>query len=147
VPASDRRRTYDATVTAPREANYVVTLTSGTFFRHQLCGIWSGLGCNQFTAARDGDVIRFDLVVFDDEFGGHIVEQLSSGAWMSIAGSTVGRPEGTSIDAKGSSRIYYCPVQPPGTPCCAVPTPPGVPCEDLSVGCTSSDMTLKLTRR
>ncbi len=145
---SERTRRYKATIASPSEGKYVVTLTSGKFLEGRICDNGTGLGCNQFAADRTGDLIRFDLANNnDDGFGGHIVEQFASGPWVEIIGSAVGPVNGSTIHASGTSRIYYCPFQPPGTPCCQTPGPPGVPCPVASSGCQSADMTLGLTRR
>ncbi len=138
LPESERTRTYTATITSPREANYVVTLTSGNFLSGVICTAYAaGLGCHQFQGSRDGARVRFDLANNnDDAHGGHIVERLPSGTWVEIIGNAAGQVEGSTIDAAGSITVWYCRTSQ------AYP----FPCSDFA-GCSSTDMKLRFTRR
>jgi hypothetical protein len=138
IPETDRTRNYTATITSPRERNYVVSLTSGNFLGGLICTAYpAGLGCDQFTASRDEDLIRFDLANNnDDAHGGHIVERLSSGTWVEIIGSAAGRLQGTTIEAVGTTSVWYCPT--------SLPYP--FPCFSFT-GCKSSDTKFTFTRQ
>lgn len=75
IPKDERMRTYEATITSEREASYFVTLTSGTFLRGLICTLEKGLGCHQFRAGKEGDMVRFDLDNSGEFHGGLIVER------------------------------------------------------------------------
>jgi hypothetical protein len=138
VPASERIRTYSATVTSPEASRYLVTLTSGAFLGGSICTFHKGgTGCNQFTAERAGDRFTFDLVNDnDDAHGGHIVEQTLAGTWLEIIGQASGARQGTSIEASGTSDVWYCSSS-RGYP---------FPCPTYA-GCTSDDMRLRFVRK
>jgi hypothetical protein len=138
IPEAERTRSYTARITSPREANYVVTLTSGNFLSGLICTAYAaGLGCDQFLASREGDVVRFDLANNnDDAHGGHIVERLSSGTWVEIIGNPAGQLKGSTIDAGGTISVWYCPTS-MGYP---------FPCSGAT-GCKSNDTKFIFTRR
>jgi hypothetical protein len=74
----------------------------------------------------------------DEAHGGHIVEQLASGAWLEITGEASGPVDSyppTAVDASGNSQVWYCPT-PSGYP---------FPCSRFE-GC-SSGLRLTLIRR
>ncbi len=147
LPDVARTRTYTATIETRGEASYVVTLSGGTFLDGLICtftgGLYAGLGCNQFLASHEGDLVRFNLVNNnDDAHGAHIVEQVPPGTWLEIIGTASGRLEGTTIleattiEASGSNSVWYCPVA-SGYP---------FPCSSF-IGCASNDMRLTFRRR
>jgi hypothetical protein len=138
IPESERSRSYTATIASPREDNYVVSLTSGNFLSGLICTAYAaGLGCNQFLGSRVGQLIQFGLENNnDDAHGGHIVERLSSGAWVEIIGNAAGRLQGSTIDAIGTNSVWYCPT----------PLAYPFPCSTFT-GCKSSDMKLTFTKR
>jgi hypothetical protein len=127
LPEFVRRRTYAATIEPRGTNNYVVTLSDAAFLADEQIGDRSfilhcsssyGLGCNQFTATRDGDQIRFRLASnderFDDEFagyGGMIVELIPPDSRrLGINGTGLGRLDGTTIQASIEGRVWYCPT-------------------------------------
>jgi hypothetical protein len=141
IPADAGIRTYAATISATGEAKYLVTLSDSTFLAGPICtggsGALAGIGCDQFPASRDGDAIRFDLVNNNDEaHGGHIVERLPAGTWIEVIGSATGQLREPTIEASGTSRVWYCGVS------SAYPFPCG-----SFVGCGSNDMQLIFRRR
>jgi hypothetical protein len=125
LPSAAQSRTYAATI-EPRGTEYVVTLTNATFLADERigersvnvhCAGLSGLGCNQFSASREGDQLRFQLIPnyrrFDDEFqgfGGSIVELVPpDNHQLGIEGTGLGRLDGGTIHAAIEGRIWYCP--------------------------------------
>jgi hypothetical protein len=138
IPEPERTRSYQASITSPSEASYIVTLTSGTFLGGSICtSHQEKTGCNQFHAQKANDQIRFELANNnDDAHGGHIVEQFAGGTWIEIIGYAIGRLDGRTIDASGASSVWYCSAR-MGYP---------FPCPTYS-GCESTDMRLRFTRR
>ena len=132
-----RVRTYSATIDADRDARYVVTLGNASFLSGLICTFTvTGLGCNQFPATRNGDIIEFDLVNNnDDGHGGHIVEQLPSRTWIEVIGKATGELSADGIEATGSGSVWYCP-SPSGYP---------FPCTSFT-GCKSDEMRLTFRR-
>jgi hypothetical protein len=138
IPDAARVRRYTATIDPDRQLGYVVTLSDASFLAGLICTFTvTGLGCNQFPASRNGDLVEFDLVNNnDDGHGGHIVEQLSSGTWIEIIGKAAGQLSAQTIEATGSSSVWYC------------PSPSGYPFPCFShTGCRSTDTRLTFTRR
>ena len=140
IPEAAKTRRYLASLDATGDGRYVVTLSDATFLTGPICTAGSarfaGVGCHQFFASRQGEVVQFDLANNNDEaHGGHIVEQLSSGTWLEIIGNGTGRLQGSTIAATGMASLWYCPS--------ARSYP--FPCFDF-VGC-SSDLQLTFTRR
>ena len=133
-----RIRRYTATIEATRDAGYVVTLGDAVFLTGAICTFTvTQLGCNQFPASRNGEMVEFDLVNNnDDGHGGHIVEQLPSGTWIEVIGKVAGQLSAQAIEATGSSSVWYCPSA------SGYPFPCGTP-----AGCRSTDMSLTFSRR
>jgi hypothetical protein len=133
-----RIRRYTATIDTARDGGYVVTVGDATFLTGAICTFTvTQLGCNQFPASRTGETVEFDLVNNnDDGHGGHIVEQLSSGAWIEVIGKAAGQLSAQTIEATGSSSVWYC-SSPSGYP---------YPCSAYT-GCGSTNMRLTFSRR
>ena len=92
IPDAAKTRRYLASIDVTGDEKYVVTLSDATFLTGPICTAGSarfaGVGCHQFFASRQDDVVQFDLANNNDEaHGGHIVEQLSLGTWLEIIGS------------------------------------------------------------
>jgi hypothetical protein len=141
VPETAATRHYTATIGSVGVGRYVVTLTDATFLTGPICtggsGRFSGIGCDQFFASEDIDLATFFLVNNNDEaHGGHIVEQLSSGTWLEIIGNATGKLRGSSIEASGTSTIWYC----------RTPSAYPFPCSDFAA-CRSDDARLMFTRK
>jgi hypothetical protein len=141
VPETHRTRTYTARIDNREGGIKVVTLSESTFLAGLICtggsGRFAGVGCDQFFASEDIDTMQFFLENNNDEaHGGHIVERLSSGGWVEIIGNATGKIEASSVDAAGSGNVWYCPT--------SLPYP--FPCNAF-LGCPSTDIRLKLTRR
>jgi hypothetical protein len=140
IPPADRVRHYSADIAYTGDGLYVVTLTGSMFLSGLICtaggGKFSSIGCDQFFASEDGNANFFLENNNDDAHGAHIVEQTSSGTWMEIIGWATGPVSSSSIDAKGTSSVWYCPAS-LGYP---------FPCYGSSV-CQSDDMTLRFTRK
>ena len=128
LPEIARSRTYTARIESRSADNYVVTLTDGTFLADEQigertfilhCSSSYGLGCNQFTASREGDQVRFRLAPnserFDDEFagyGGSVVELIPpDNNRLGMDGMGLGRLDGTRIEASIDGRVWYCPAR------------------------------------
>jgi hypothetical protein len=142
IPEAERIRRYSAVIDGKGEGRYVVTLGDATFLAGSICAGGSGRlsenGCQQFFASQDGDTVEFLLAnENDDTHAGHIVELSSSGAWLEIIGNAGGRFGASSIEASGTSSVWYCRSNPSAYP---------FPCSSF-VGCGSTDMRLTLTRR
>jgi hypothetical protein len=117
VPEGERTQRFTANVQRREDARYVVTLGDGRFLQGAICtggsAGYAGIGCNQFFASRDIDIASFFLENNNDEaHGGHIVEQLSSGAWLEIIGGASGplNSATNAIDASGTASVWYCPT-------------------------------------
>jgi hypothetical protein len=127
LPDIVRARTYTATIESRGPDRYVVTLSDAAFLEDERigpaafrihCGASTGLGCHQFTASRDGDQLRFDLLPnckrLNDEFagnGGSIVELISpADSRLGIEGSGPGRLDGTTIQASIDGKVWFCPA-------------------------------------
>jgi len=141
LPEAERTRRYTAAIDDSGGGRYVVTLSDATFLTGPICtagsGHLSGFGCHQFLASRDGDTVQFFLENDNaDAHGGHIVEQSPSGTWVEIVGRAVGRLDRSSIEASGTSTVWYC-----GTPS-SYP----FPCSSF-VSCDSTDMRMTLARK
>ena len=138
LPEAARVRQYSATINATRDASYVVTLSEARFLTGLICTFTvTGLGCDQFLASRRNDVVEFNLVNNnDDGHGGHIVEQLPTGTWIEIIGDAAGRLSPHTIEAIGTSSVWYCQSS-AGYP---------FPCATYT-GCGSRDMRLTFTRK
>ena len=141
VPEAERTRTYTATIEYTSGGRYVVTLSDAMFLTGSICTAgsrhFSGIGCHQFFASEDIDTVHFFLENNNDEaHGGHIVERLSSGTWLEIIGYADGKLDFSSIEASGTSSVWYC----------RTPSSYPFPCSNF-VGCGSSDMRLTLTRK
>jgi hypothetical protein len=145
VPQTERIRKYSASIAYLEGGRHVVTLSDATFLRGPICtsgsGRFAGIGCHQFFASEDIDNASFFLENNNDEaHGGHIVEQLASGAWLEIIGGAGGLfnvPNSTisSIDAFGTSDVWYCPI----------PSAYPFPCSTFA-SCPSTDLRLTFTR-
>jgi hypothetical protein len=126
LPDIARARTYTATIESRGPDNYLVTLSDAKFLADQqigtgiqvYCGDSYGLGCNQFTASREGSQLQFRLLPnferLHDEFagdGGSIVELIPPADHrLGIKGTGLGRLEGTTIQASIEGRVWYCPA-------------------------------------
>ena len=123
-----RIRTYSARIESRGPDNFVVTLSDAKFLADEQigerafrvhCSSWYGLGCNQFTASREADQLRFLLAGnwerFDDEFagdGGMIVEVIPpDNDRLGISGTGLGRLDGTTIQASIDGRVWHCPAK------------------------------------
>lgn len=141
VPAAEKTRRYTATIDYASEGRYVVTLSDATFLSGPICtaatGRFSGIGCHQFFASEDIDTALLFLENNNDEaHGGHIVERLSSGAWVEIIGSASGRYGPSSIEAAGTGSVWYCPT----------PSAYPFPCSNYAF-CQPTDITLRFNRK
>lgn len=128
LPEGLRSRTYIASISSNGPDNYVVTLSSAKFLADEQIGERSfivhcsasyGLDCNQFTASREADQLRFRLAPnserFDDEFagyGGSIVELIPpDNHRLGITGAGLGRQDGTTVQASIAGSVWYCPTK------------------------------------
>jgi hypothetical protein len=141
VPEAEKTRTYSATIDYADRGLYVVTLSGGTFLTGSVCtagsGRFAGIGCHQFFASEDIDTVQFFLENNNDEaHGGHIVEQLASGAWLEITGYAGGKLDLSSMEAAGTGTVWSC----------RTPSSYPFPCPGF-VSCGATDMRLALTRR
>lgn len=141
LPQAAVVRNYSATISWRGGSNYLVTLDTGTFLNGLICtwggGELDGIGCGQFLATRNGDAFQFDLVNNNDNaHGGHIVEQLEDGTWIELIGTSTGHLRETTIEARGSGSIWYCPTS-RGYP---------FPCWEF-VSCKPDDLKLTFTRK
>ena len=141
VPEAERTRKYTATIDYAGGGRYVVTLSGGTFLTGPICTAgsrhFSGIGCHQFFVSEDIDTVQFWLENNNDEaHGGHIVEQLASGAWLEIIGYAGGKLDLSSMEASGTSSVWSCPT----------PSSYPFPCSSF-FSCASTDMRLTLTRQ
>jgi len=141
VPQEERIRKYTARIDDKASGIKVVTLSDANFLTGLICTggsqRFSGIGCNQFFASEDIDTMQFSLENNNDEaHGGHIVERLSSGGWVEIIGSAAGNLALSSMEASGTSSVWYCPT--------SLTYP--FPCKN-PVSCRSPDMRLTLTQK
>ena len=128
LPEVVRTRTYAADIESRGTNQYVITLSNARFLADEQigerafilhCSSSYGLGCNQFTASRESDDLRFRLASnderFNDEFagyGGMIVELLPpDDTRLGISGTGLGRLDGTSIQASFNGRVWSCPAK------------------------------------
>ena len=127
LPDIVRARTYTASIESRGADNYLVTLSDARFLEDEQigpatfrihCGASAGLGCNQVTASREGDLLRFHLIPncqrLNNEFagnGGSIVELIPpADNQLGIQGTGLGRLDGTTIQASIDGRVWYCPA-------------------------------------
>jgi hypothetical protein len=127
LPDIVRARTYAATVESRVADNYSVTLSGAKFLADEQigpatfrihCSAADGLDCNQFTASREGDQLRFRLIPnyirLNNEFsglGGSIVELIPpDDHQLGIEGTGLGRLNGNTIQASIDGRVWYCPA-------------------------------------
>jgi hypothetical protein len=127
LPDIVRARTYTATIESRDPDNYIVTLSDAKFLADQQtgpgafqihCGASYGLGCNQFTASREGNQLHFRLLPnyerLNDEFAGHggsIIELIPpADHQFGIEGMGLGRLDRTTIQASIDGRVWYCPA-------------------------------------
>ena len=141
VPEAERTRKYTATIDHADRGRYVVTLHDGTFLTGPICTAgsrhFSGIGCHQFFASEDIDIVQFYLENNNDEaHGGHIVEQLASGTWLEITGFAEGKLDLSSMEASGPSSVRSC----------WTPSSDPFSCASV-VSCRSTDMRLTFTRK
>jgi hypothetical protein len=128
LPENLRSRTYMATIASRAMDDYVVTLSDARFLADEQigerafifhCSSSYGLGCNQFTATREGNQLRFRLAPnserFDNEFageGGSIVELIPpDNSRLGISGTGLGRLDGTAIRGLIDGRVWACPAR------------------------------------
>lgn len=128
LPEVFRSRTYMASIESRGADSYVVALSHAKFLADEQigerafilhCSSAYGLDCNQFTASREGDRLRFRLAPnserFDDEFagyGGMIVELIPpDNNRLGISGTGLGRLDGTTIQASIDGRMWNCPAK------------------------------------
>jgi hypothetical protein len=129
LPDALHSRTYTSRIDSRVSGDYAVTLGGAAFLENVQvgergfainCGGGHDLGCNQFTATRDGDAIRFRLAPnnerLNDEFagsGGMIVELIPPDAHqLSIDGVGSGLlTGGGAIRAAIDGRVSYCPAK------------------------------------
>jgi hypothetical protein len=137
VPDTVRHLTYSAAIESTGEANYTITLSGGAFLTGSICDfVPSHLGCNQFSATRSGDGLRFDLINDnDDGHGGHLVAQVAQGTWFELIGSTNGVMSNGTITSQGSGSLWYCAAS-LGYP---------FPCPSY-VGCAIGDLRMNFAR-
>jgi hypothetical protein len=136
VPEADRTRKYAASIAYTGSGPYIVTLTGATFLTGLICTAGSGLGCDQFFASDDLGTVRFSLENNNDvAHGGHIVEQLASGAWLEIIGDARGVFDASRVEASGTASVWYC------------PDPLGYPFPCRAFAACSADLHLTLTRK
>ena len=115
IPDAAKTRRYLASIDATGDEKYVVTLSDATFLTGPICTAGStrfaGVGCHQFFASRQDDVVQFDLANNNDEaHGGHIVEQLSLGTWLEIIGNGTGRLHASTICGNGNGQPVVLPL-------------------------------------
>ena len=128
LPENLRSRTYMATIASRAMDDYVVTLSDARFLADEQigerafilhCSSSYGLGCNQFTATREGNQLRFRLAPnserFGNEFageGGSIVELIPpDNSRLGISGTGLGRLDGTAIRGLIDGRVWACPAR------------------------------------
>ena len=138
VPQVVKHRTYNATIKATGNSNYVVSLSGGVFLGGPICTFAPAhLGCDQFPASRTGDALDFNLInENDDGHGGHIVERVPQAGWIEVFGSLKGAIDNGTISAKGSGGLWYCSSS-AGYP---------FPCAHY-VGCAVNDLRMTFARQ
>lgn len=154
VPPGERTRLYDATV-ARRDGRLVVTLAGASFLAGRDCPVGSGpaegLGCHQFLLNEDLDWVGADLRPRDDLSGGRIVERVSTGGWIEIAGDASGAvSDFDEISLEGPAHAWYCADDvdtPFGAPCGGSGPRSGNVIAPTSRACESSRMRLRFARR
>jgi hypothetical protein len=146
LPEDLRSRSYLASIEPRTADNYIVTLSGARFLADEQisersfrfhCSRSYGLDCNQFTASREGDQLRFRLAPnserFDDEFagyGGMIVELIPpDDRRLEIGGTGVGRLDGATIQASIDGSVWSCPPNIVTTDECAI-------CNDARISMT-----------
>lgn len=141
LPEAERRRQYSALIGYVADGRYQVLLSGGTFLGGAICteggGRFTGVGCDEFTAAENVGIATFDLENNNDNaHGGHIVERLAGGGWIEVIGSAAGplRSAG-DVTATGTAHVWYC----------ATPSSYPFPCQAFA-GCDTS-LRLAFTRR
>jgi hypothetical protein len=153
LPAGERTRRYDATV-SPQRNRLAVTLSGASFLAGRACtasgGPVNGLGCHQFLINEDLDWVGADLRPQDDTRAGHIVERLPTGGWIEITGSASGIVEDFSqFSVEGPANVWFCPddVEAPfDAPCAGSAPGSGTAVPPTSRSCESR-MRLEFTRR
>ena len=125
LPDIVRTRTYTSAIESRRPDDYIVTLSDAKFLTDQQLGPATfqihcgyGLGCNQFTASREGNQLNFRLVPnyqrSNDEFAGgagSIIELIPpADHHLGIEGTSLGRLDGTTIQAAIDGRVWFCPA-------------------------------------
>jgi hypothetical protein len=147
IPEVARHRNYTARFDSTGANRYVVTVSDATFLTNvQLsersfqanCILLGNLGCNQFTASYDGDVVRIHMIAdhpdgFDN--GGQITEQIAPGIWLVVWGSGPGRLSGSRIEASLEGGLRYWPES------ASAFSPVG------SVSCNTSNLRLTFARK
>jgi len=110
VPEVVKHRTYNGTIKATGNSDYVVSLSGGVFLSGLICTFApSHFGCDQFPASRTGGALQFNLInENDDGHGGHIVERVPQAGWIEVFGSLTGAIDNGTISAKGSGSLWYC---------------------------------------
>lgn len=125
LPDIVRTRTYTSAIESRGPDDYIVTLSDAKFLADQQLGPATfqihcgyGLGCNQFTASREGNQLNFRLIPnyqrLNDEFaggGGSIIELIPpADHHLGIEGTGLGRLDGTTIQAAIDGRVWFCPA-------------------------------------
>ena len=138
VPDQAKHRSYTAAITSRPDGSYLVSLSGGIFLSGLICtAAPSGLGCNQFRAARTDDSMQFDLVNDNDVgHGGHIVEQIPGTGWMELIGNATAPAINGTVAATGQGSLWFCSDN---------LTYP-FPCWN-SVGCAVNELRMTLTPR
>jgi hypothetical protein len=111
LPDEARHRMYVANIIARSDGNFVVSLGGGRFLSDPICaGVGlSGLGCNQFTASRAADTVRFSLQGNEEADGGTIVEQIPQIGWTQLSGSLTSPVNNDMMSARGEGNLWFCP--------------------------------------
>ena len=110
IPAAAMSRTYSAAVDPTGADTFRVTLGDATFLLGDICSGFSGIGCHQFTASRNGATWTVNLGSAEDQ-GGKIIEHIAPGNWAYYTGS--GSAPVTSPDLQmtlNGGGIWACPT-------------------------------------
>ena len=112
IPAAAMSRTYSAAIDPTGADTFRVTLGDASFLQGNICSGFSGIGCHQFIASRNGATWTVDLSSSSDEdHGGKIVEHIPPGNWAYYTGT--GSAPVTSPDLQVTLEgggIWACPT-------------------------------------
>lgn len=111
LPEADRRRSYTARIHQDDASGvHVVTLSDATFLDSPPSRFHPvPLTPNQFLASHGQDQASFSMFAdWESSYGGHIIERISNGQWMSVEGRLEGQVGRDTIAAVGTGEVVYC---------------------------------------